>query len=170
MLREAAQSKRAQAVAALVWVNHGHPRVPASRTCLLSFSRQPCSFIREPGARSTTVRHKSMCFTDFSFVKAHSWNTKPEVRGVLCTGLWKERRGTNEGSKRKGVRVRSLDSEPLSHLRTKELLFANGKFITPEVWENLTIEQSDGWVMCRTALRISVTKIKLLTILAPNTS
>lgn len=30
----------------------------------------------EPGARSTTVRHKSMCFTDFSLVKAHSWNTK----------------------------------------------------------------------------------------------
>lgn len=46
-------------------------------TCLLSFSRQPCSFMREPGARSTTVRHKSMCFTDFSLVRAHSCNTNP---------------------------------------------------------------------------------------------
>jgi hypothetical protein len=49
------------------------------RTCLLSFSRQPCSLTREPGDRSTTVRHKSMCFTDFSFVKAHSWNTEPST-------------------------------------------------------------------------------------------
>lgn len=39
----------------------------------LSLSRQPCSFMREPADRTTTVRHKSMCFTDLSFVSAHSW-------------------------------------------------------------------------------------------------
>lgn len=44
------------------------------RTCLLSFSRQPCSLTSEPGTRSTTVRHKSTCFTDFSLVRAHSCN------------------------------------------------------------------------------------------------
>lgn len=49
------------------------------RTCLLSFSRQPCSLMRDPGERSTTVRHRSMCFTDFSFVKAHSWERQGEV-------------------------------------------------------------------------------------------
>lgn len=49
------------------------------RTCLLSFSRQPCSLMSDPGERSTTVRHRSMCFTDFSFVKAHSWE-RPQAR------------------------------------------------------------------------------------------
>lgn len=64
-------------------------------TCLVSFSRQPCSFTTEPGARSTTVRHKSMCFTDFSFVKAHSWNTAPGVRAAPRTWLWSD--GAREG-------------------------------------------------------------------------
>lgn len=44
-----------------------------SLTCLLSFSLQPCSLIWDPAMRSTTVRHKSMCLTDLSLVKAHSW-------------------------------------------------------------------------------------------------
>lgn len=44
-----------------------------SLTCLLSFSLQPCSLIWVPAMRSTTVRHRSMCFTDLSLVKAHSW-------------------------------------------------------------------------------------------------
>lgn len=30
----------------------------------------------EPGVRSTTVRHRSMCFTDFSLVSAHSCSTR----------------------------------------------------------------------------------------------
>lgn len=42
-------------------------------TCLLSFSRQPCSLMREPAVLSTTVRHKSMCLTDLSLVRAHSF-------------------------------------------------------------------------------------------------
>lgn len=45
-----------------------------TRTCLLSFSRQPCSLMREPAVLSTTVRHKSMCLTDLSLVRAHSLN------------------------------------------------------------------------------------------------
>lgn len=44
-----------------------------SHFCLLSFSRQPCSLMREPAVLSTTVRHKSMCLTDLSLVRAHSW-------------------------------------------------------------------------------------------------
>lgn len=43
-------------------------------TCLLSFSRQPCSLMREPAVLSTTVRHRSMCLTDLSLVRAHSLN------------------------------------------------------------------------------------------------
>lgn len=42
-------------------------------TCLLSFSRQACSLMREPAVLSTTVRHKSMCLTDLSLVRAHSF-------------------------------------------------------------------------------------------------
>lgn len=45
----------------------------------------PAALRREPGARPTTVRHKSMCFTDFSLVRAHS-ATQTQVRTRL-TGL-----------------------------------------------------------------------------------
>lgn len=44
-----------------------------SHFCLLSFSRQPCSLMRDPAVLSTTVKHRSMCFTDLSLVRAHSW-------------------------------------------------------------------------------------------------
>lgn len=59
-----------------------HRPVPEGRTCLLSFSRHPCNLMSEPGDRSTTVRHRSMCFTDFSFVKAHSWK-RPQLEACL---------------------------------------------------------------------------------------
>ena len=45
-------------------------------TCLLSFSLQPCSLIRDPVVRSTTVRQRSMCLTDLSLVRAHSYRGK----------------------------------------------------------------------------------------------
>lgn len=48
-------------------------------TCLLSFSRQPCSLMREPAVLSTTVRHRSMCLTDLSLVRAHSLKKHPHV-------------------------------------------------------------------------------------------
>lgn len=64
----------------LVTVSAGKAWDPGP-TCLLSFSRQPCNLMSDPGERSTTVRHRSMCFTDFSLVKAHSWE-RPQVRST----------------------------------------------------------------------------------------
>lgn len=51
-------------------------------TCLLSFSLQPCSLMREPAVLSTTVRHRSICFTDLSLVRAHSF-IKMDTRKIL---------------------------------------------------------------------------------------
>lgn len=49
-------------------------------TCLLSLSRQACSLMRELAVLSTTVRHKSMCLTDLSLVRAHSLSKKKKEK------------------------------------------------------------------------------------------
>lgn len=62
--------------------NNKVPRFQCVFTCLLSFSLQPCSLMREPAVLSTTVRHRSICFTDLSLVRAHSF-TKMDTHKIL---------------------------------------------------------------------------------------